>query len=132
MGQAANGSKKRKILYIEPKDNTMGIRSNVGIALVGVALKKKVIEGLSESVKKIFSEADDCLEHKEGSLYIFRDIKWYIETDVEIVTLYDALRDIKNDDYLIVVVGLIILGDFARKFVLYMTQAFENAKPIFH
>jgi len=81
----------------------MGIRSNVGIALVGVALKKKVIEGLSESVKKIFSEADDCLEHKEGSLYIFRDIKWYIETDVEIVTLYDALRDIKNDDYLIVV-----------------------------
>jgi len=56
-----------------------------------------------EIVKKIFSEADDCLEHKEGSLYIFRDIKWYIETDVEIVTLYDALRDIKNDDYLIVV-----------------------------
>lgn len=72
----------------------MGIRSDVGIAV-----KKGVC--FSEETTKFLESADDELTEKEGTLYVFESIKWYMDSYADIVKLYEELKGKDEGDYLI-------------------------------
>jgi len=74
----------------------MGIRSDVGIALKSELCKKAMLLPI-----ELLRDSDLCLRHQEGSLFVWEDIKWYIDNK-EIATLYKLLKDSPLDQYLVV------------------------------
>ena len=75
----------------------MGVRSDVGIAL-----KKGLAKKVLKECEELFDYADEHLKHKEGSLFVFRDIKWYTVEDKGIALLYKFLQRAKAAHYLVV------------------------------
>jgi len=77
----------------------MGVRSDVG-----VALKNSLFEQLTDDQKKSwFGDATEILYHMDGALYVWRDVKWYVEEYKEIEEMYAWLKKKSLEDFLIVV-----------------------------
>jgi len=81
----------------------MGTRSDVALAI-----RKHVFDKLSSKNQKFLLSADEVLTHKDdklledGRLFIFRDYKWYFDTDENIMNLCADLTRNDCGDYLIV------------------------------
>jgi hypothetical protein len=73
----------------------MGIRSDVG-----VAFKYPLCVDISKLVALL--EDAEIYEAPEGILYVFRDIKWYVDDYAEISRLYKELQACDSDTYLII------------------------------
>lgn len=75
----------------------MGIRSDVA-----VAIKRKTIKKLSATTREFLDAAsDERHEAKEGVLWIFKSVKWYVY-EAPISGLYEELRASDGGSYLIV------------------------------
>jgi hypothetical protein len=76
----------------------MGTRSDVG-----VALKKSLVDKLTDAQKESwFSDADRKLEHEEGTLWVWKYVKWYADEYTSIKTMYAWLKNYDSSDYRIV------------------------------
>lgn len=76
----------------------MGIRSDVG-----VALKKSLVDKLTDEQKKSwFDDATTVLEHEEGTLWVWEYVKWYADEYTSIKTMYAWLKEHDDSDYIVV------------------------------
>jgi len=67
----------------------MGIRSDVFLGF-----KTELHNQLPESVKTMLLDTqDDVLTDEEGTAYFIEDVKWYRDSDDEIVALYEWLSN---------------------------------------
>jgi hypothetical protein len=75
----------------------MGIRSDVGLAV-----KSNVLTQLTpEQHQRFFG---DAVAHKDeaGTLFVWSDVKWYVDDYEEIKELYDFLDTCDKEDYILV------------------------------
>jgi len=77
----------------------MGIRSDVGICLrhwvyLGLSCKSKRL------IRECFGEAEE--HHTEGLLFHTEHIKWYSNTDSDIIAFFEDLGNFDDKDYLII------------------------------
>ena len=76
---------------------------------VGVAVQTEVLRALSSECRAVLAEADDSHEIPEGTIFLFREVKWYRETNENIRRLYAELeqhdKTVSATGYRIVVVA---------------------------
>ena len=77
----------------------MGIRSDVA-----VAIKSHIYTRLSPETMKLLKEDFDEEEYSDDNdrLFTIESIKWYTDSDEDIVRLYKELERFDEEDYLIV------------------------------
>ena len=76
----------------------MGIRSDVGIAI-----KTHVLNDMSDStISFLENESGETYTTSAGRLFIIRNVKWYVNHDQEINSLYNELYKFDDSDYFII------------------------------
>ena len=80
----------------------MGVRSDVGLAIKRNAYTSLTVEQ-RDKIADILKEVTATLEHDEGFLFTWEDVKWYTETYKEIVDLYKVLDELQPADFSLVV-----------------------------
>jgi len=76
----------------------MGTRSDVA-----VLLKRDIDALVPEEKRQAWFDGATRHEHAEGFAYVWRDVKWYIDSDENISQLYAWLEDVDVEDFEIIV-----------------------------
>jgi len=75
----------------------MGVRSDVAVCLAS-----EVYGVLPAEIHKWLKEdANSVSEVTEGVMFLFRDVKWYRDSDAGIIELYKWLKTQDEDHYLV-------------------------------
>lgn len=79
----------------------MGIRSDVSLAIQRDAMEAFTPEQRAQ-IFEIIHGAEETYEDESGFLYVWRSIKWYHDSDEDIIRLYKVLHSIEYDKFLLV------------------------------
>lgn len=78
----------------------MGIRSDVGFAIKRDPYTSLTVEQRGK-IAQLLADAHETVEHDEGFLFLWDDVKWYAEFQ-EIKDLEEILSTLQPDDFILV------------------------------